>query len=47
MLFGELRPTAQDGVLGQNRRPDPASLFEDVFKEMPAHLIEQRKQAGF
>ena len=35
------------GVLGQNRRPDPASLFEDVFKEMPAHLIEQRKQAGF
>jgi 2-oxoisovalerate dehydrogenase E1 component alpha subunit len=34
------------GVLGQNRRPDPASLFEDVFKEIPAHLIEQRKQAG-
>lgn len=25
----------------------PASLFEDVFKEMPAHLREQSRQMGF
>ena len=34
------------GVLGSSRRPDPASMFEDVYKDQPWHLREQQKQAG-
>ena len=31
------------GTLG-SKKTDPASLFEDVFKEMPPHLVQQREQ---
>jgi 2-oxoisovalerate dehydrogenase E1 component alpha subunit len=35
------------GMLGQGPRPNPASMFDDVFKEMPAHLARQRAQLGY
>lgn len=34
------------GVLGVGERPSPASMFEDVYKEQPWHLRQQRQQAG-
>ena len=34
------------GTLGQGPRPDPRSMFEDVYAEMPANLRRQREQAG-
>jgi 2-oxoisovalerate dehydrogenase E1 component alpha subunit len=33
------------GTLGDGRIPSAASAFEDVFKDMPAHLLDQRRQA--
>lgn len=35
------------GVLGQGRRPDPSTMFDDVYKQMPWHLREQRREMGF
>jgi 2-oxoisovalerate dehydrogenase E1 component alpha subunit len=35
------------GVLGRGKRPEPSTMFEDVYKTMPPHLREQRAQAGF
>lgn len=34
------------GTLGDGARPPVATMFDDVYKEMPAHLIAQRRQAG-
>lgn len=34
------------GTLKEGERLDPATMFDDVYKEMPDHLIEQRRQAG-
>jgi 2-oxoisovalerate dehydrogenase E1 component alpha subunit len=34
------------GTLGENRVPSVATMFEDVFKEMPDHLRRQRQQMG-
>lgn len=34
------------GTLISGRRPSAKDMFEDVFEEMPDHLIEQRQQAG-
>jgi 2-oxoisovalerate dehydrogenase E1 component alpha subunit len=34
------------GSLAAGRIPSAASMFEDVYKDMPAHLVEQRRQAG-
>jgi 2-oxoisovalerate dehydrogenase E1 component alpha subunit len=34
------------GTLSQGERPSPATMFDDVYKEMPAHLVAQRLQAG-
>ncbi len=34
------------GVLGSGPRLSPASMFDDVYKDMPWHLIRQRQQAG-
>jgi 2-oxoisovalerate dehydrogenase E1 component alpha subunit len=41
-----LKEAQAAGVLGQER-PDPATMFEDVYKEMPWHLRAQRREAGF
>jgi 2-oxoisovalerate dehydrogenase E1 component alpha subunit len=32
------------GTLTEGPTLDPATMFEDVFKEMPAHLVRQREQ---
>jgi 2-oxoisovalerate dehydrogenase E1 component alpha subunit len=32
------------GTLSDGPTLDPASMFEDVFKQMPAHLARQREQ---
>lgn len=34
------------GTLADEHIPSPASLFEDVYKEMPEHLRRQRQQLG-
>ncbi len=34
------------GTLHDGPTPSPASMFEDVYKDMPRHLREQRQQAG-
>ncbi|AVR07409.1 3-methyl-2-oxobutanoate dehydrogenase (2-methylpropanoyl-transferring) subunit alpha [Burkholderia thailandensis] len=34
------------GTLADERVPNVASIFEDVYKEMPAHLRRQRQQLG-
>lgn len=33
-----------NGSLNEGPRLDPATMFEDVYKEMPAHLARQREQ---
>ena len=35
------------GTLHQGQRPSPADMFEDVYAEMPPHLLRQRHEAGF
>jgi 2-oxoisovalerate dehydrogenase E1 component alpha subunit len=32
------------GSLNDGPKPDPATMFEDVYKEIPAHLARQREQ---
>ena len=32
------------GSLSDGPKPDPATMFEDVYKEIPAHLARQREQ---
>ena len=34
------------GTLG-TAPASPATMFEDVFKDMPPHLRKQRQEAGF
>ena len=40
------RQAERHGTLHDGPRPSPASMFEDVYKEMPRHLREQRQQLG-
>ncbi len=35
------------GTLHDGPKPSAATMFEDVYKEMPRHLREQRQQLGF
>lgn len=35
------------GTLGSGPHHSPATMFDDVFKEMPWHLRRQREEAGF
>ena len=35
------------GTLHTGRRPSPRDMFEDVFAEMPPHLIRQRHEVGY
>jgi 2-oxoisovalerate dehydrogenase E1 component alpha subunit len=34
------------GTLANGRVPSAASMFEDVYKEMPEHLRRQRQELG-
>jgi len=49
-LKDEVRAAAKDaesyGTLGKGPVPGIGEMFEHVYKEMPAHLLKQRKQAG-
>ena len=38
------KESMQYGTLTDGPRLDPATMFEDVFKEMPAHLQRQRRE---
>lgn len=35
------------GTLHQGHHPSPRDMFEDVYAEMPPHLLRQRHEAGF
>ena len=41
------REARGQGTLHDGARPSPATIFEDVYKEMPRHLREQRQQMGY
>jgi 2-oxoisovalerate dehydrogenase E1 component alpha subunit len=49
-LVEEVRTAAKEaesyGTLGSGNRPSPSTMFDDVFKEMPWHIRQQRQQAG-
>jgi 2-oxoisovalerate dehydrogenase E1 component alpha subunit len=36
----------QHGTLIDGRVPSAATMFEDVYKDMPEHLRQQRQQLG-
>lgn len=40
------RAAEAQGVLGAGKRPSVASMFDDVYKELPWHLRRQREEAG-
>ena len=44
---GALKQAETLGTLGSGERMSPATMFDDVYKEMPKHLRRQRQQAGF
>ncbi|MEQ8291396.1 MAG: 3-methyl-2-oxobutanoate dehydrogenase (2-methylpropanoyl-transferring) subunit alpha [Roseovarius sp.] len=35
------------GTLHSGRRPSPRDMFEDVYAEMPPHLVRQRHEVGY
>lgn len=35
------------GTLASGHAPSPRDMFEDVFAEMPPHLVRQRQEAGY
>ena len=35
------------GTLHTGRHPSPREMFEDVYAEMPPHLLRQRHETGF
>ncbi|HEV2364559.1 MAG TPA: thiamine pyrophosphate-dependent enzyme [Caulobacteraceae bacterium] len=49
-LIEEVRAAAREaeavGTLGVGDKPSSATMFEDIFRDQPWHLREQRQQAG-
>lgn len=45
-VLADLKEAESHGTLGTAPR-SPASMFDDVFKELPIHLRRQRQQAGY
>jgi 2-oxoisovalerate dehydrogenase E1 component alpha subunit len=41
-----LKEAEQYGTLSDGRMPSPAAMFDDVYKDMPKHLRDQRQQLG-
>ena len=35
------------GTLHSGNRPSPREMFEDVYAEMPPHLVRQRHEVGY
>ena len=45
-IIAAQKEAEQFGTLASGRGPDAASMFEDVYKDMPEHLRRQREQSG-
>ncbi len=45
-VLGAVKQAEAVGVLGAGRRPDPGTMFDDVYKITPPHLVRQRQQSG-
>jgi 2-oxoisovalerate dehydrogenase E1 component alpha subunit len=45
-VLGAVKQAEAIGVLGAGRRPDPGTMFDDVYKITPPHLVRQRRQSG-
>ncbi len=41
------REAEEIGTLHDGRHPSPRDMFEDVYAEMPPHLVRQRQEAGY
>ncbi len=41
------REALKSGTLHEGPKASPATMFEDVYKDMPQHLREQRQQMGY
>lgn len=46
-VLAAVKDAERHGTLANGGRPAPATMFEDVYKHMPPHLVEQRQKAGF
>ncbi|MGI4952046.1 MAG: thiamine pyrophosphate-dependent enzyme [Janthinobacterium lividum] len=44
-VLAAFREAEAHGTLHHGPKPDPAGMFEDVYKEMPPHLREQMREA--
>ena len=43
----EIQKKAEEvGTLISGQRPSAKDMFEDVYEDMPPHLVEQRQEAG-
>lgn len=45
-IIAAQKEAEQYGTLAGGQMPSPASIFEDVYKEMPEHLCRQRQELG-
>ncbi len=45
-VLGAVKQAEAVGVLGAGRRPSPSTMFDDVYKVTPRHLLRQRQQSG-
>ena len=45
-VFDASKEAESIGTLNSGHRPSAAAMFEDVYKEIPRHLREQRQQMG-
>lgn len=41
------REAEAHGTLGAGPGPDPATMFDGIFRETPPHIAEQKREAGF
>jgi len=46
-VMGAQKAAEAIGTLVSGHTPSPRDMFEDVFAEMPPHLVRQRQEAGY
>ena len=46
-VLAEQKVAEEIGTLSSGSMPSARDMFEDVFEEMPPHLIKQRQEAGY